>query len=174
MKALLRSAHRGDAPCHPGRGRSAVRKQLKTWRHGVVEAKSDAGFVFMASKGGFAEKQGLKIEMVQFKGDALALKALLAGELDSYEGSPAARSSRPPTAPTSRSSAATGRALTYGIFAKPSIASPEDLKGKTFAISSPGALPDLGRARSAGKIQNSGRPTCGSQSWAAKRPFPGA
>src|SRR6478736_9989174 len=58
------------------------------WRHGVLEAKSDAGFVFMPSKGGFAEKQGLKIEMVQFKGDALALRALLAGELDSYEGNP--------------------------------------------------------------------------------------
>src|SRR5882757_4143517 len=41
-------------------------------RHGVLEAKSDAGFVFMPSKGGFAEKQGLKVEMLQFKGDALA------------------------------------------------------------------------------------------------------
>ena len=47
--------------------------QLVPWRHGVLEAKSDAGFVFMASKGGFAEKQGLKIEIMQFKGDALAL-----------------------------------------------------------------------------------------------------
>ena len=28
--------------------------ELKNWRHGVVEAKSDAGFVFMASRGGFA------------------------------------------------------------------------------------------------------------------------
>jgi NitT/TauT family transport system substrate-binding protein len=63
-------------------------QDLKPWRHGVLEAKSDAGFVFMASKGGFAEKQGLKIEMMQFKGDALALRALLAGEIDSYEGSP--------------------------------------------------------------------------------------
>ena len=70
---------------------TAAAQQLKTWRHGVLEAKSDAGFVFMASKGGFAEKQGLKIEIMQFKGDALALKAMLAGELDSYEGSPGAR-----------------------------------------------------------------------------------
>ena len=31
---------------------------LKTWRHGVVEAKSDAGFAFMAAQRGFAEKQG--------------------------------------------------------------------------------------------------------------------
>src|SRR4029078_9891640 len=58
------------------------------WRHGVLEAKSDAGFVFMPSKGGFAERQGLKVEMMQFKGDALALKDLIPGALDSYEGSP--------------------------------------------------------------------------------------
>src|SRR5438067_12860009 len=66
----------------------AYAQNLKTWRHGTVQAKADAGFVFMASNAGFAEKRGLKIEMVQFTGDALALKALLAGELDSYEGSP--------------------------------------------------------------------------------------
>ena len=58
--------------------------QPAPWRHGVLEAKSDAGFVFMPSKGGFAERQGLKVEMMQFKGDALALKALIAGELDTY------------------------------------------------------------------------------------------
>jgi NitT/TauT family transport system substrate-binding protein len=116
---------------------------LKVWRHGVVEAKSDAGFVFMAAKGGFAEKQGIKIEMVQFKGDALALRALLAGELDSYEGSPGA-----PILAGSRGGdvkvvGCYWPGLTYGIYAKPEIKSPADLKGKTLAISSPGALPDL-------------------------------
>src|SRR5260370_18992448 len=67
---------------------AASAQDLKPWRHGLVEAKSDAGFIFMPAKGGFAEKQGLKIEMVQFKGDTIALKAMLAGELDTYEGSP--------------------------------------------------------------------------------------
>jgi NitT/TauT family transport system substrate-binding protein len=32
---------------------------------------------------------------------------------------------------------------TYGIYAKQSIASPKDLRGKSMAISAPGALPDL-------------------------------
>src|SRR4029078_2811053 len=58
------------------------------WRHGVLEGKSDVGFVFMPSKGGFAEKHGLKVETLQFKGDALALKALIAGELEIYVSSP--------------------------------------------------------------------------------------
>jgi NitT/TauT family transport system substrate-binding protein len=116
---------------------------LKTWRHGVVEAKSDAGFAFMAAERGFAEKRGLKIEMVQFKGDALALKALLAGELDSYEGSPGGPLLAASHGGDIKIIGCYWPALTYGIFSRANIAGPEDLKGKSFAISSPGALPDL-------------------------------
>src|ERR1700694_1143912 len=55
------------------------------WRHGIIEAKSDAGILMMVTRG-FAEKQGLKLEIVQFKSDAIGLKALLAGEIESYDG----------------------------------------------------------------------------------------
>jgi NitT/TauT family transport system substrate-binding protein len=118
-------------------------EDMKVWRHGIVEAKSDAGIVFMGSKGGFAEKQGLKIEIMQFKGDTLALKALLAGELDSYEGNPGS-----PMVAASRGAdvklvGCYWPGLTYAIYSKPDIKSPAELKGKTFAISAPGALPDL-------------------------------
>jgi len=116
---------------------------MKVWRHGIVEAKSDAGIVFMASKGGFAEKRGLKIEIEQFKGDTLALKALLAGELDSYEGNPGS-----PMIAASRGAdikliGCYWPGLTYAIYSKPNINSVAELKGKTLAISAPGALPDL-------------------------------
>ena len=117
--------------------------QLVPWRHGVLEAKSDAGFVFMASKGGFAEKQGLKVDMMQFKGDALALKALIAGELDTYEGSPGGPMLAASNGADIKLVGCYWPILTYGIFSKASIASPRDLKGKVLAISSPGALPDL-------------------------------
>ena len=121
----------------------ASAEDLKLWRHGIVEAKSDAGIVFMGSKGGFAGKQGLNIEIKQFKGDTLALKALLAGELDSYEGNPGS-----PMVAASRGAdiklmGCYWPGLTYAIYSKPGIKSPADLKGKTFAISAPGALPDL-------------------------------
>src|ERR1051326_3598473 len=59
----------------------------KAWRHAIIEAKSDAGFAMMVTRG-FAEKQGLKLELQQIKADQIGLKALLAGELDSYEGGP--------------------------------------------------------------------------------------
>ena len=113
------------------------------WRHGVLEAKSDAGFVFMPSKGGFAERQGLKVEMMQFKGDALALKALIAGELDTYEGSPGGPMLAASNGADIKLIGCYWPLLTYGIFSKASIANPQDLKGKVMAISSPGALPDL-------------------------------
>ncbi len=118
-------------------------QQLKTWRHGIVQAKSDAGFVFMAANGGFAEKQGLKIEMVQFTGDALALKALLAGELDSYEGSPGGPMLAASQGADIKLLGCYWPTLTYGIYAKQSIATAKDLRGKSMAISAPGALPDL-------------------------------
>ena len=118
-------------------------EELKLWRHGIVEAKSDAGIVFMASNGGFAEKQGLKIEIKQFKGDTLALKALLAGELESYEGNPGS-----PIIAASRGAdiklvGCYWPGLTYAIYSKTTIDTVADLKGKTIAISAPGALPDL-------------------------------
>ena len=115
----------------------------KVWRHGIVEAKSDAGIVMMPAHAGFAEKRGLKIDYIQFKGDALALKALIAGELESYEGSPGG-----PMIAASRSAdvkivGCYWPGLTYGIFVGKDVSKPADLKGKSFAISSPGSLPDL-------------------------------
>lgn len=118
-------------------------QQLTPWRHGIVEAKSDAGIVLMASQKGFAKQHGLDLQIVQFTGDALALKALIAGELDSYEGSPGA-----PLIADSRGAdvkivGCYWPGLTYGIYSKTSVNSVEELRGKTLGTSSPGALPDL-------------------------------
>src|SRR5579864_8106892 len=62
--------------------------QDKAWRHGLINAKADAGIFMMVSTRDFAAKQGLKLEISQFKDDQIALKALIAGELDSFEGGP--------------------------------------------------------------------------------------
>ena len=115
----------------------------KIWRHGMVEAKSDAGFVMMAGKGGFAEKQGFQIEYMQFKGDALALKAMLAGEVDSYEGSPGAPMTAASRGADIKLVGCYWPVLTYGLWTNKPNLTLADLKDKNFAISSPGALPDL-------------------------------
>jgi NitT/TauT family transport system substrate-binding protein len=121
----------------------AQAQELKVWRHGVLEAKSDAGFVFMVSDGGFGKKQGLDVKILQFKGDALALRAMLAGELDSYEGNPGAPIIAAGHGGGVKIAGCYWPGLTYAIYSKPSINSIEELKGKTFALSSPGSLPDL-------------------------------
>jgi len=51
--------------------------QGQSWRHGVIEPKSDAGFQVMAVRSGFAAKQGLKLELPYFQNDVIALRALL-------------------------------------------------------------------------------------------------
>ena len=64
----------------------ALAQAPKPWKHGIIAPKADAGFLLMAAKRGFAEKEGLKLELLEVKDDQIGLKALLSGELDSYEG----------------------------------------------------------------------------------------
>lgn len=85
-------------------------QELKPWKHGVIEPKGDAGFSLMVSRHGFAEKQGLKLDILTFKNGATAHKALLAGEIDSIESVRAPLFSQAPTAPISKFSVAIGRA----------------------------------------------------------------
>jgi NitT/TauT family transport system substrate-binding protein len=116
---------------------------LKPWRHGVLEAKSDAGFIMMADRGGFAEKRGLKIETLQTKAGATLIKALVAGELDSVEMGAAEPIVAGARGADIKIVGCTWPGLPQIVLAKREIKSPADLKGKTVAISQPGSLPDL-------------------------------
>ena len=49
----------------------------KPWKHGIIAPKADAGFLLMAAKRGFAEREGLKLELLEVKDDQIGLKALL-------------------------------------------------------------------------------------------------
>lgn len=122
---------------------TASAQNAAPWRHGIVQAKSDAGIVLMADHKGYAKQNGIDLNVIQFTGDSLALKALIAGELDTYEGSPGG-----PLLAASRGAdikivGCYWPGLTYGIFTKPDVESVKDLDGKTLAISGPGSLPDL-------------------------------
>jgi NitT/TauT family transport system substrate-binding protein len=112
------------------------------WRHGVFEAKSDAGILFMVTQG-FAEKQGLKVELVQFRSDAVALKALLAGDLDSYDGILVGTVVAASHGADVKLLGCHWPGLPHGIFVRKAIKDVADLKGKTFAISTPFTLPDV-------------------------------
>jgi NitT/TauT family transport system substrate-binding protein len=113
------------------------------WRHGLLEAKSDAGIMLMPAEGGFAEKQGLKLEIVQIKSDITGLQALLAGELDSFEGGIGGSIKVAARGTDVKIVGCYWIGLPHGIFVRQSVAGVADLKGKAFAISAPGAMPDI-------------------------------
>ena len=115
----------------------------KPWRHGIIEAKSDAGILFMAEKGGFADRLGLKLEFVQVKTDQIGLKALLAGELDSYEGGPGGAILAAARGADVKIVGCHWLTVPHGIFVHDDVASIAQLRGKSIAVSSPGTMPDM-------------------------------
>lgn len=116
-------------------------QELKPWRHGVLDAKGDAGFSYMVGEG-FAEKQGLKLKLFPFKADTQLLQALLAGELDSFEGSPGNDIMAAARGADVKIIGCTWPALPHVLLGN-GIASVQNLKGKTIAVGPAGSLPDL-------------------------------
>lgn len=116
--------------------------ELKTWRHGIINAQSDAGIIMMVTRG-FAKKQGLDLKIVQFKGGAVAMRALLAGELDSFESDPSVTIVSASRGADVKIIGCFWPGLPHGILVRRNIESTKDLMGKTIAISGPGGLADL-------------------------------
>ncbi|HZP79114.1 MAG TPA: ABC transporter substrate-binding protein [Pseudolabrys sp.] len=121
----------------------AANAQEHVWKHGMLEAKSDAGFIGMVDKGGFAAKRGLKVQILQIKAGATLMKALVAGELDSVDMGAAEAIVAGMRGAGVKIVGCTWPGMPQVILAKAEIKTPADLKGKTMAISAPGSLPDL-------------------------------
>ncbi|MGB6350472.1 MAG: ABC transporter substrate-binding protein [Pseudolabrys sp.] len=117
--------------------------QDKVWKHGILEAKSDAGFIAMVDKGGFAAKRGLKVELLQIKAGATLMKALISGEIDSVDMGAAESIVAGVRGTGVKIVGCTWPGVPQVVLAKADIKTLADLKGKTVAISSPGSLPDL-------------------------------
>jgi NitT/TauT family transport system substrate-binding protein len=116
---------------------------LKPWRHGIIAPKADAGFLLMAAKRGFAEREGLKLELLEVKDDQIGLKALLAGELDSYEGGVQGAIAAGVRGADVKIIGCHWMVIPHGIMVKSAIDKMEDLKGKSIAVSAPGSFPDM-------------------------------
>jgi NitT/TauT family transport system substrate-binding protein len=113
------------------------------WRHGTLAPRGDAGFIYMAAEGGFAKAEGLDLKMLPFANDTAMMKALIAGEIDSYEGSPVSALIAGSTGADVKILGCTWPKLTYSLFSHDGIATIADLKGRKLGISAPGSLPDL-------------------------------
>ena len=116
---------------------------LKPWRHGIVEAKGDSAILYMPAEGGFAAKRGLDLKMVQFVSANTPVRALVAGELDSIEGAPVLSLTAMHQGADIKIIGCHWPGMTYSLFARKSIASIADLKGKVIGVSQPASLPDL-------------------------------
>jgi NitT/TauT family transport system substrate-binding protein len=117
--------------------------QEKVWKHGILEAKSDSGFIAMVDKGGFGAKHGLKVEILQIKAGATLIKALIAGEIDSVDMGAAESIVAGVRGTGVKIVGCTWPGVPQVVLAKAEIKTLADLKGKNIAISSPGSLPDL-------------------------------
>ncbi len=115
----------------------------KPWRHGIIAPKSDAGFLLMAAKRGFAEREGLKLDLLEVKDDQIGLKALLAGEFDSYEGGVQGAIAADVRGADVKIIGCHWPLVPHGLMVKTSVGTVRDLKGKSIAVSSPGSFPDL-------------------------------
>jgi NitT/TauT family transport system substrate-binding protein len=121
----------------------AAAQDVKVWRHGIIEAKSDAGIFYMASRRDLAARLGLKIEFVQLKADTIALKALLAGELDSCEGGAGGTMAAASRGADVKIVGCHWLTPPHGVYARPGIAAIADLRGRAVAVSSPGSFPEI-------------------------------
>src|SRR5215472_10218059 len=117
--------------------------QDHTWRHGIIEAKSDAGFQVMAVRAGFAQKVGLDLKHSYLQNDVIMLRAMLAGELDSYEGTPGAALLAGSRNAPIKIIGCHWQNVVHSVFARAEFKGPADLKGATVAISAPNAAPDM-------------------------------
>jgi NitT/TauT family transport system substrate-binding protein len=122
---------------------SAAAQTPKPWKHGIIAPKADAGFLLMAARRGFAEREGLKLELLEVKDDQIGLKALLAGELDSYEGGAQGAIAANVRGADVKIVGCHWVVVPHGIMVKTGIDKMEDLKGKAIAVSAPGSFPDM-------------------------------
>ena len=137
------SARVGLAVLFAGATIGTASAQDHVWRHGLIKAKSDAGIFLMVTTRDFAKKQGLDLKISEFKDDQIALKALIAGELDSFEGGPQGVFTADSKGGDVRILGCHWVVVPHGIYAKTSIKSVADLKGKQIAVSAPNSMPDM-------------------------------
>lgn len=121
----------------------AAAQSSKPWRHGLIMPKSDSGILLMSAEHNFFKQVGLNVEIVPIKDDEILLKALIAGDLDSFEGGPGSAMIADSHGADVKVIGCTWLVVPHGIFVHDNITSMEQLRGKTIAISSPGAFPEI-------------------------------
>jgi NitT/TauT family transport system substrate-binding protein len=113
----------------------------ETWRYGVVEAKGDAGILFMPAR--FGAKYGITIDMVEFASSTTPVKGLISGDLEAFTTSPGVALTAMSQGAALKFVGCNWPGATYTLYGAPDVKTIADLKGKSVGVSGPGSLPDL-------------------------------
>jgi len=97
----------------------------------------------MAVRAGFARKLGLDLKHSYFQNDVIMLRAMLAGELDSFEGTPSGAIVAGARNAGIKIIGCHWQNVVHSVFARAEFKGPADMKGATMAISTPNAAPDM-------------------------------
>ncbi len=116
--------------------------ELKVWRQAMIAPKADAGFFLMAARRGFAAQEGLKLDIVDVKDDQVGMRALIAGEVDSFDSATGGVLAMARGADL-RFVGCSWLTVPYVVLGRAGITSMEALKGKTIAASAPATPPDI-------------------------------
>src|SRR5262249_11219834 len=107
----------------------------ETWEHGGITPQTQARLPLMAAQRRLAEREGLKLELLEVKDDQIGLKALLARELDSYEGGVQGAIAVGVRGGDVKIMGCHWVVVPHGIMVKAGIDKMEDLKGKAITVS---------------------------------------
>ena len=115
-------------------------RAAETWKLGVVEAKGDAGILFMPQRTG--AKYGVDIQILQFASSTLPVKALLGGSIDAFTTSPSVALVAMSRGARLKFIGCNWPGATYTLYGAPGVKTIADLKGKSIGVSGPGSMPD--------------------------------
>jgi NitT/TauT family transport system substrate-binding protein len=122
---------------------AAQEKKLEKIRVGGGSSSATQMSMWFAREGGFYEKEGLSVEAISIPGSTLALQAMLSGELPIIQLGGAASIQANFSGADTVIIATIVKKFLFWIYAQPSIARMEDLKGKVFGTTRFGSLSDL-------------------------------
>ncbi len=122
--------------------RSYAAETTQILRLGYTNAQGAKVSLFLGKEQGIFEKHGLDLRLAQISPGRLAVPKLLSGEIQLFLGN-----SGPVVEAIAREQAPLAIIASLGIerfaiFTRPNISRPEELKGKTFGVSTPGASQD--------------------------------
>ena len=116
---------------------------LVEWTNATVNPNGDAGMLYMGALQHFGVPYGLDLKMLALKGDPLLLKALIAGQVDSYIGGPGSPMIAASKGADVRIVGCNWIKQNYVLWGRGPVKTLEDLRGRNIGISTPGSAPDI-------------------------------